>query len=237
MQSPTKKLTEEQRSIVKKNLYLAKIIARSYAKKLPIGIRDKEDLESEAILGLIDAAQKYEADRTASFKTYARMRIKGAITDYLREQMPKGYRERGQKQIRKLAENGLSAEKISEKMGKRIPTPRIQDILTRPEISHVSLFIENEGGELITLIPTQEETAADPEKAVKKILEIAEKVTKNKEHIAIFEKKLRGEKGNDIGKNAHVTESRISQIYRTMETRVKKFLEKRGITSYEQLLE
>ncbi len=45
---------------------------------------DYEDLLSIGIMGLLDAVDKYSPDKKASFETYARLRIKGAIIDELR---------------------------------------------------------------------------------------------------------------------------------------------------------
>ncbi|MBN2259007.1 MAG: FliA/WhiG family RNA polymerase sigma factor [Clostridiales bacterium] len=46
---------------------------------------DKDDLFSIGIIGLMDALDKYDASKNASFETYARWRVKGAIYDELRK--------------------------------------------------------------------------------------------------------------------------------------------------------
>ena len=45
---------------------------------------DYDDLLSIGVMGLLDAVDKYSSDKKASFETYARLRIKGAILDELR---------------------------------------------------------------------------------------------------------------------------------------------------------
>lgn len=45
---------------------------------------DYDDLLSIGIMGLLDAVDKYSADKKASFETYARLRIRGTILDELR---------------------------------------------------------------------------------------------------------------------------------------------------------
>jgi RNA polymerase sigma factor for flagellar operon FliA len=50
------------------------------------GYPDMDDLMSYGILGLIDAVEKYDAEKGAKFETYASLRIKGAIIDQLRKQ-------------------------------------------------------------------------------------------------------------------------------------------------------
>lgn len=47
-------------------------------------IIDRDDLLSIGVMGLMDAVRKYKTDKNASFETYARLRIKGAIIDELR---------------------------------------------------------------------------------------------------------------------------------------------------------
>lgn len=45
---------------------------------------DRDDLISIGVMGLLDASHKYNAQKNASFATYARLRIRGAIIDELR---------------------------------------------------------------------------------------------------------------------------------------------------------
>lgn len=45
-----------------------------------------EDLINTGVIGLIDAINKFVADRGVKFKTYAEFRIRGSMLDYLRRQ-------------------------------------------------------------------------------------------------------------------------------------------------------
>ena len=49
---------------------------------------DAENLESAGVLGLVEAASKYDPTRNAQFKTFAYLRIRGAIVDELRRNSP-----------------------------------------------------------------------------------------------------------------------------------------------------
>src|ERR671924_1126723 len=60
-----------------------KFIAMRMAAKLPSHIQ-AEDLVSAGIIGLIDALDKFNPAREVQFKTYAHIRIQGAIKDELR---------------------------------------------------------------------------------------------------------------------------------------------------------
>ena len=57
---------------------------------------DKDDLISSGILGLIDAVEKYDRSFNTKFQTYAAIRIRGEVIDYLRKQdwAPTGLRRK-----------------------------------------------------------------------------------------------------------------------------------------------
>ena len=60
-----------------------KFIALRMAAKLPSHIQ-ADDLISAGIIGLIDALDKFNPAREVQFKTYAQIRIQGAMKDELR---------------------------------------------------------------------------------------------------------------------------------------------------------
>lgn len=62
---------------------LVKYIAHRIAMRLPPQI-EVDDLINSGILGLIDAVEKFDPSKEVKFKTYAEIRIKGAILDELR---------------------------------------------------------------------------------------------------------------------------------------------------------
>ncbi len=62
---------------------LVKRIAYHMMLRMPASVQ-VEDLIQAGMIGLIEAAQKYDASRGASFETYAGIRIRGAIVDEMR---------------------------------------------------------------------------------------------------------------------------------------------------------
>lgn len=70
--------------IVLEHLPLVKAIAIRIHETLPVHV-DVEDLTHAGILGLFDAASKFDAEKQVSFPSYAKHRIKGAILDSLRQ--------------------------------------------------------------------------------------------------------------------------------------------------------
>ena len=74
---------ENREAVIKEYAPMIKYVAIRIAKRLPPHI-EVDDLISVGVLGLIDAVEKYDADRGAKFKTYAEFRVRGAILDELR---------------------------------------------------------------------------------------------------------------------------------------------------------
>jgi len=63
--------------------YLVKRIAHHIMARMPSSV-DVDDLIQSGMIGLLEAAQKYDASKGASFETYAGIRIHGAIVDEMR---------------------------------------------------------------------------------------------------------------------------------------------------------
>ena len=76
-------------------LSLVKYVVGKVMVYLPLFV-DREDLIEYGILGLIEAAEKYDSKKETKFGTYAISRIRGAILDYLRSQdwLPRSVRDK-----------------------------------------------------------------------------------------------------------------------------------------------
>src|SRR5690606_4929039 len=74
----------ETEAMVMRHAELVKRIAYHLAGRLPASV-DVEDLIQAGMLGLLEAASNYTANRGASFETYAGIRIRGAMLDALRK--------------------------------------------------------------------------------------------------------------------------------------------------------
>src|SRR5271165_966306 len=70
--------------IILEHLPLVKAIAVRVHENLPVHV-DLDDLVHAGVLGLFDAATKYNPDKKVVFSSYAKHRIKGAILDSLRQ--------------------------------------------------------------------------------------------------------------------------------------------------------
>ncbi len=78
-----KKALEIRDQLVEIYLPLVNIIAGRVSISLPAHI-DKDDLISSGFFGLLDAIDRYDLTRGNKFETYAGVRIRGAMLDYLR---------------------------------------------------------------------------------------------------------------------------------------------------------
>jgi RNA polymerase sigma factor for flagellar operon FliA len=74
----------ETDAMVMRHAELVKRIAYHLAGRLPASV-EVADLIQAGMLGLLEAASNYTADRGASFETYAGIRIRGAMLDALRK--------------------------------------------------------------------------------------------------------------------------------------------------------
>ena len=70
--------------IVLEHLPLVKAIAVRVHENLPVHV-DLDDLVHAGVLGLFDAASKFNPEKQVAFSSYAKHRIKGAILDSLRQ--------------------------------------------------------------------------------------------------------------------------------------------------------
>ncbi len=78
-----KKTVELRNKIAEYYLPLIKVVAGRLAMSLPPHL-DRDDLLSTGFFGLLDAIDRYDINRNIKFETYAGVRIRGAMIDYLR---------------------------------------------------------------------------------------------------------------------------------------------------------
>ncbi len=73
--------------LILSHLPLVRHVLGRLAAELPPGV-DVDNLESAGVLGLVEAAGKFDPTRNAQFRTFAFLRIRGAIVDELRRNSP-----------------------------------------------------------------------------------------------------------------------------------------------------
>ena len=71
--------------IVMANMGLVRSVAMSM-RNMYVKYGEVEDVVNEGVIALMDAIESYSPDKGAKFETYATLRIRGAIIDYIRQQ-------------------------------------------------------------------------------------------------------------------------------------------------------
>ncbi|MBR2519594.1 MAG: FliA/WhiG family RNA polymerase sigma factor [Selenomonadaceae bacterium] len=77
------KSVELRNALAEHYLQLVKIVCGRLAVSLPPHL-DRDDLLSSGFFGLLDAIDRFDPSRNIKFETYAGVRIRGAMIDYLR---------------------------------------------------------------------------------------------------------------------------------------------------------
>src|ERR1051326_7146030 len=103
---------EERDRIVLEHLTPVKSITVRVHENLPVHV-DLDDLFHAGVLGLFDAAVKYNPDKSVAFSAYAKHRIKGAILDSLRQL---DWASRDQRQRQKQLES--TTRDLTAKLGR-----------------------------------------------------------------------------------------------------------------------
>ena len=119
----TKRPTQERDRLISEHIEIARRISMRMARRCPDWVA-REDLVAAGMLGLTEAAERYDDTRTEPFLSFAEHRIRGAVLDELRrgDMLPRRVRQLARKisnTIRALENSGESPSehKIAESLG------------------------------------------------------------------------------------------------------------------------
>jgi len=205
-----------------------KFIALRMAAKLPSHIQ-AEDLISAGIIGLIDALDKFNPAREVQFKTYAQIRIQGAMKDELRAL---DWASRSMRQKVKRLEHAYalleqqlgqppSSEEVANSLG--IEMDEFEEMLD--DVKGTSLVSLEDLGQgpasedktnLLEALLTREDQ--DPLEVLnlqdlKKALSLAIAELPEKERLVLSLYYFEELTMKEVGKVLNLTESRISQLH------------------------
>jgi RNA polymerase sigma factor for flagellar operon FliA len=183
-----------------------------------------EDLVSAGTVGLLKAARDFDASRQAEFKTYAYIRIKGAVLDELRRAslLPCGVN----RQIRAARE---LSRRLTEQTG-RVPTEEelaeklglsVEDVFGLFESARASHFVSMDAlaeeqpalGDLLALADTATpESQLDRAELIEKLAEALQQLDERRLQIIVlyYQQHLTMKQIADV---LEVTESRVSQLH------------------------
>jgi RNA polymerase sigma factor for flagellar operon FliA len=231
---------ENREQIIKDYVPLVKFVAHRISSRLPSHV-ELDDLIHSGILGLMDAIEKFEPARNIKFKTYAELRIKGAILDGLRDLdwVPRSLR-RKKKDIESayhLLEQQMGRAATDEEVAAHLGISLDELHKSLDELKGVTLgtFMEvgedGEGESLISFVPDPD--AEDPHHTfqaaeLKDILRVAVEVLPKKEKFVVQLYYFDELTMKEIGTLLNITESRVSQLHTKAMLRLRgKLLEQR----------
>lgn len=132
--------SEDKSKLIRQNLELVDILVGRMSTQVP-AFMSRDDMRSAGMMGLIDAANKFDTSKNILFKTFAEYRIRGAIFDEMRklDWFSRTLRDK-QNRISKtmaLLENKLGHSPSDAEMAKelRLSLEEYQDMLG--DVSHL----------------------------------------------------------------------------------------------------
>jgi len=239
--SQAAKLARRDR-VVLEHVPLVKAIAVRVHENLPVHV-DLDDLVHAGILGLFDAASKFNPEKQVVFSSYAKHRIKGAILDSLR-QLDWASRDmrRRHKQV-EAATRDLAAElqrnptegEVAQKLGMDAERWRTMMIDLR-NVGLISASTRgNEGDDLPAPdFPSKPETHPDSicaREQLRSVLCVAMKTLPERYQKVVMLYYTNEMTMKEIGGILGINESRVSQIHKSALEKMQVALESTGITS------
>lgn len=178
-----------------------------------------DDLVGVAWIGVLEAEQKYDAAKGASFATFARHRMKGAILDHLRacDWVPRELRAKGKKiedaTFRLTAANGAppEPEEIAAELGMDLADVQDAEALTARTL-HSLDATTGEGGSFHDTVAAP---LRGPSLEARSLIRAAMAALDDRERDIIERVYLRDQKARAVGVELGITESRVSQIRKT----------------------
>lgn len=240
------KVAEKTRAVrdqvVLEHLPLVKAIAVRVHENLPVHV-DLDDLVHAGILGLFDAASKFNPEKQVVFSSYAKHRIKGAILDSLR-QLDWASRDlrRRHKQVeaatRDLAatlQRNPTEDEVAQKLGIEVERWR-QMMLDLRNVGLISASTRSNDSEDLPApdFPSKPETQPDSicaREQLRGLLGVAMKTLPERYQrvVALYYQNEMTMK--EIGGVLGINESRVSQIHKSALEKMATALEANGINS------
>jgi|SRR6185312_189877 len=233
--------------LVLKYLPLVRAIAIRVYENLPVHV-DVDDLVHAGVMGLFDAATKYDADKQVSFQGYAKHRIKGAILDSLRDldwasrDLRKRHKqfEAVSRELTAALQRPPTEAEIAEKMGMDVARWRLVAIELRM-VGLLSASTRSQESENDTApeYPATDQLNPDVltgQRELRSVLSTAMKTLPARYQTVIGLYYLAGKTMREIGDRMGINESRVSQIHKAALDKMGVSLQAAGIHSSECLL-
>ena len=207
---------EARNALAEHYLPLVRYVAGRLAISLPAHV-DRDDLLSSGFFGLLDAIERFDTERNIKFETYASVRIRGAMVDYLRAKdwMPVTARSR----VRKY---GDTMAQLTNDLGRAPTDEEIQQAMALSDKEFRALQAQLA---MATMVPiddmsvetleaaTPSPSAAIEEEELRKTLAKAIDKLPEKERIVVSLYYYDELTLKEIAQILHSPEARISQLH------------------------
>lgn len=228
-------VTEAQREQITAALPFVETLARRVASSMPNSI-DLSDLVQDGMIGLIDAAHRYDESRGIKFETFAERRVRGAMIDALRrDAWPRGVRrmrrrlESAREELRRELGHEPSVADLAARVGSdeaRLNRTIVR-INTIESTSPMATADQTDESMLPpVLVPSE---PPSPERAYEQV-EVRERVRAAMAQLPARERRIIGlyyfreVTMKQIGAAIGVNESRVSQLHARAMQRLRKVL-------------
>jgi len=228
--------------VVLEHLPLVKAIAVRVHENLPVHV-ETDDLVHAGILGLFDAATKYDPEKQVAFSSYAKHRIKGAILDSLRQldwasrDMRRRHKqvEAATRELAAVLQRNPTEAEIAQKLGMDVDRWRTM-MLDLRNVGLVSASTRGPENEDLPApdFPSKPETQPDSicaREQLRSVLGDAMKTLPERYQKVVTLYYTNEMTMKEIGGILGINESRVSQIHKSALEKMSVALEAAGITS------
>ena len=228
--------------VILEHLPLVKAIAVRVHENLPVHV-DLDDLVHAGILGLFDAATKYDPDKMVAFSSYAKHRIKGAILDSLRQldwasrDLRRRHKqvEQATRELSATLQRAPSEVELAAKMGVEVDRWR-QMMLDLRNVGLISASARSSDHDDLPApdFPSKPDTHPDrmcAHEQLRGVLADAMKTLPDRYQKVVFLYYTNEMTMKEIGGVLGINESRVSQIHKTALEKMATVLQDAGIHS------
>src|SRR5713226_7746294 len=228
--------------IVLEHLPLVKAIAVRVHENLPVHV-DMDDLVHAGVLGLFDAASKFNPDKQVAFSSYAKHRIKGAILDSLRQldwasrDMRRRHKqvEAATRELASTLQRNPTESEVAQKLG--MDQERCRNMmLDLRNVGLVSASTRSNDHEDLPApdFPSKPETQPDSicaREQLRSVLGVAMKTLPERYQKVVLLYYTNEMTMKEIGGVLGINESRVSQIHKSALEKMQVVLQANGISS------
>ncbi len=167
-----KRPTYERDRLISEHVDVARRISLSMARRCPDWIA-REDLVAAALLGLTEAADRYDETRNEPFIAFAEKRIRGAVLDELRrgDIMPRRVRQMARKVglMMQVLERANARPPTDEEMAAALGVTLDEYHAELEQLVHVTVGVLEEGGDQLTADDASPEATAGRREALARV--------------------------------------------------------------------